>query len=239
MVTRSILPLTVKKACVTRRGKRLIGPISTTVHRHGLTVVMGPNGAGKTTLLRMLHGMERLAEGHLAWQQPPEQARKRQAFVFQSPIMMRRSVLDNVAYPLMVHGTPRTEARAAAADWLERVGLKESAAKQATVLSGGERQKLAMARALIRKPEILFLDEPCASLDGRATREFEELVCDAFARGTRIVMSTHDLGQARRLAKDIWFINHGHLHEAGPAEAFFASPQTPEARAFINGDIVE
>lgn len=239
MVT-SILPLTVTDAVVRRRGKTLLGPVTTTVSDSGLSIVMGPNGAGKTTLLRLLHGMERVSGGgSLQWQTPEEDARALQAFVFQSPIMMRRTALDNVAYPLMTHGVSKKDARSRAVEWLERVGLADSAQKQATVLSGGERQKLSLARALIRKPEILFLDEPCANLDGRATREFETLLMKAFKEGTRVVMSTHDIGQARRLAEDVWFIHHGKILEQTPAAEFFASPKTSEARAFLKGDIVE
>ncbi len=239
MVT-SILPLNVTDAVVRRRGKTLLGPVSTTVSDSGLSIVMGPNGAGKTTLLRLLHGMERVSGGgSLQWQIPEQDARALQAFVFQSPIMMRRTALDNVAYPLMTHGVSKKDARSRAAEWLERVGLADSAQKQATVLSGGERQKLALARALIRKPEILFLDEPCANLDGRATREFEALLLQAFKEGTRVVMSTHDIGQARRLAEDVWFIHHGQILEQTLAAEFFASPKTSEARAFLKGDIVE
>ncbi|WP_270725096.1 ATP-binding cassette domain-containing protein [Shimia sp. Alg240-R146] len=239
MVDAAILPLTVTKAVVRRRGKVLVGPISAELETDGLTIVMGPNGAGKTTLLRLLHGMERVSKGQLTWQVPEPMARAAQAFVFQTPILMRRSTLDNVAYPLLVHGVAQTDARARSADWLERVGLADSGSKPAHVLSGGERQKMALARALIREPQIVFLDEPCANLDGRATREFEDLLAETRAEGTRIVMATHDIGQARRLAEDVWFIHHGLIHEAAPAEAFFATPKSPEARAFIQGDIVE
>ena len=236
----SIFPLVVENAVVRRRGETLVGPVSLEVTGTGFSVVMGPNGAGKTTLLRLLHGMERVARGGaLRWQVPDAEARARQAFVFQAPIMMRRTVLDNVAYPLKVHGTRLREARERAADWLARVGLEESAEKRASVLSGGERQKLALARALVRQPEILFLDEPCSNLDGQATREFEALLNQAHDSGTRIIMSTHDIGQARRLAQDVWFIHRGHIIEQTNAEEFFVSPASPEARAFINGDIVE
>ncbi|WP_093324132.1 ATP-binding cassette domain-containing protein [Shimia haliotis] len=234
-----ILPLTVSEAVVRRRGKVLVGPISATLETDGLTIVMGPNGAGKTTLLRLLHGMERMSKGTLKWQVPESEARSAQAFVFQTPILMRRSALDNVAYPLRVHGVSKSDARAQAAHWLARVGLSDSEHKPAHVLSGGERQKMALARALIRDPQIVFLDEPCANLDGRATREFEDLLHATRAEGTRIVMATHDIGQARRLAEDVWFVHHGRIHEASPATTFFNTPQTPEARAFIEGDIVE
>lgn len=236
----AILPLTVRAAEVWRRGKKLVGPVSLEVSRGGLSIVMGPNGAGKTTLLRMLHGMERLGKGGvMTWQVPEPDTRAHQAFVFQAPIMMRRSALDNVAYPLITHGVARGQAREKAAEWLAKVGLADSADKQATVLSGGERQKLALARALIRDPQIVFLDEPCASLDGRATREFEEILLRAHTAGTRIVMSTHDVGQARRLAQDVWFIHHGQILEQTPAEQFFETPESMEARAFLKGDIIE
>jgi len=163
----------------------------------------------------------------------------KQAFVFQTPIMMRRSVRDNLLFPLRVSGVPKAEAIAKAEDWAGRVGLSEALLREAPVLSGGERQKLALARALICEPEVLFLDEPCASLDGRATREIEEILTKAAASGTRLIMSTHDMGQARRLADEVIFMLHGKVHEVGPASTLLETPQTAQARAFIRGDIVE
>lgn len=236
----SILPLQARGAVVKRRGKTLVGPVDLTLHRDsGVTIVIGPNGSGKTSLLRLLHGLERCRDGSVVWSAPVEEARKRQAFVFQAPIMMRRSVRENLAYPLRLSGVSRAEARDRAEDWAARVGLQEAMSRQATVLSGGERQKLALARALIRRPEVLFLDEPCASLDGRAMREIEEVLTQAIADGTRIVMSTHDLGQARRLADEVLFLLHGRIEASGPADAFFHDPQSAQASAFLRGDIVE
>lgn len=234
-----ILPLRLDGATVRRQGKTIVGPVDLDLGVRGFTIVIGPNGAGKTTLLRMMHGLERLSAGSLRWQAPEAEARQHQAYVFQQPVMMRRSVLDNVAYPLILHGVSRKAAREAARGWLERVGLAEASERPATVLSGGERQKLALARALIRAPQILFLDEPCASLDGRSMREIEAILQAAHRQGTRIVMATHDMGQARRLAGDILFIYRGRVHEAAPAEAFFGAPATPVARAFLRGDILE
>ncbi len=239
MVDTPILPLRLKRAQVTRRGKSLIGPVDLDIHADGTTIVLGPNGAGKTSLLRLMHGMERLSSGSLQWAVGATDARKAQAFVFQRPIMMRRSVLDSLAYPLIIHGMARAEARAHAADWLEKVGLQAVGAKQATVLSGGEGQKLALARALIRKPQVLFLDEPCANLDGRAMREIETILMETRAQGTRILMATHDMGQAKRLANDVLFVCHGRIVESAPASTFFTTPETSEARAFLRGDIVE
>lgn len=234
-----MFPLEVRGAQVRRRGKVLVGPVDLTLQARGVTVVIGPNGAGKTSLLKMLHGIARLGQGQINWACPMAEAQRRQAFVFQMPVMLRRTVLENLAYPLRLLKVPRAEALAQAADWSKRIGLGDAGSRQATVLSGGERQKLALARALIRKPDVLFLDEPCASLDGRAMREIEAILQDAASAGTRLIMSTHDMGQARRLASEIVFILHGKVHEFSPAELFFDKAETAQARAFLKGDIVE
>ncbi|MDJ0629021.1 MAG: ATP-binding cassette domain-containing protein [Rhodobacter sp.] len=235
----AILPLQVRAAKVRRRGKTIVGPVDLDLTDVGTTIVMGPNGAGKTTLLHMLHGLARLSGGAIAWNMPTPEAQTRQAFVFQAPVVLRRSVRDNIAYPLILHGTLKSEARQRATDWAERVGLAEALKRPATVLSGGEKQKLALARALIREPQVLFLDEPTANLDGRSTREIETILKRTAAEGTRIVMTTHNIGQARRLASEVIFLYRGRVHEATRADAFFAGPKTPEAAAFIKGDIVE
>lgn len=234
-----MFPLVAKQALVRRRGKVLVGPVDLTLSGQGTTIVIGPNGAGKTTLLKMLHGIVRMNGGTLDWACPKSEAQRRQAFVFQAPVMMRRSVVDNIAYPLQLVGTPRKQARARAAEWAARINLGDALDRQATLLSGGERQKLALARALIREPDVLFLDEPCASLDGRATREIEEILQRAAAEGTRLIMSTHNMGQAQRLADEVIFVLQGRIHEFLPATTFFAGPETKPGRAFLRGDIVE
>lgn len=234
-----MFPLVAKQAVVRRQGKVLVGAVDLTLQAHGVTIVIGPNGAGKTSLLKMLHGIARLNRGTLNWACPMSEAQTRQAFVFQAPVMMRRSVTDNIAYPLQLIGVARAEARRRAEDWAEKVGLSHTLKQQATMLSGGERQKLALARALIRDPQVLFLDEPCASLDGRATREIEEILTRAAEGGTRLIMSTHNMGQAQRLATEVIFVLHGKIHEFAPAEQFFAGAETKQGRAFLKGDIVE
>ncbi len=235
----SILPLTVTAATVQKAGRTLLGPVDLTLDAGGVTIVIGPNGAGKSTLLRLLHGLDRPAQGNVRWALPRTKTYKRQSFVFQSPILMRRSVTDCIAYPLIVHGTARADARKEAAIWADRVGLGDHKNQRANSLSGGERQKMALARALITSPEVLFLDEPCASLDGRAIREIETILVAARDSGTRIVMSTHDMGQARRLADDILFLHHGKIVEASVASDFFPIPTTKDARMFLKGDILE
>lgn len=238
MVT-PILPLDLSGASVKRRGKTILGPLDIRISESGFTIILGPNGAGKTTLLRALHGLEKLSTGSATWQVPLPVAQPRQAFVFQSPIIMRRTVRDNLAYPLVLHGTAKAAARAEADRWAANIGLGDFLDQSAPNLSGGEKQKLALARALIRKPDILFLDEPCANLDGRATREIETILKEAQDRGTRILMSTHNIGQAKRLATDVVFLMGGKIVEAAPAAQFFETPSTPQATALLNGDIVE
>ncbi|MCG6903426.1 MAG: ATP-binding cassette domain-containing protein [Rhodobacter sp.] len=237
MVT--ILPLDVRGATVRRRGRTIVGPVDLTLDGTGVTIVMGPNGAGKTTLLRMLHGLVRQRGGSIDWARPLAEAQAAQAFVFQTPVVLRRSVRDNIAFPLMLGGLARTQARERAEFWADRVGLAGALKQQAMDLSGGEKQKLALARALIREPQLLFLDEPTANLDGRSMREIEGILAQAQADGTRIVMATHNIGQARRMASDVIFLYRGRVHERNQASAFFAGPETGEAAAFIKGDIVE
>lgn len=224
---------------VNRRGTAILGPITLNLEGKGFTLVLGPNGAGKTTLLKVLHGVERIASGTVVWSKPDTEMRQAQAYVFQRPVMLRRSVRQNLAYPLELLGIPKAEIAEKVMGWAMRVGLQDVLDHPAPRLSGGEKQKLAVARALIRTPKVLFLDEPCANLDGRSTREIEAVLQSANAEGTRIVMTTHDLGQARRLATDVVFLLNGKLHEQGRAPQMFASPQTNETTAFFQGDIVE
>jgi tungstate transport system ATP-binding protein len=158
--------------------------------------------------------------------------------VFQRPVLLRRSVLANAVYPLKLAGVAAAEREPRARAALEMVGLAALADRPARRLSGGEQQRLALARAAALSPEVLFLDEPCASLDPTATRAVEEIVGTLAARGTKIVMTTHDLGQARRLAGEVLFLNRGRLREQTPAAAFFNQPATPEAAAFLRGELV-
>jgi tungstate transport system ATP-binding protein len=235
----SLFPLTVRGAQTSQRGKVLVGPIDLDLEGAGATVVIGPNGSGKTTLLRLLHGTARLTGGIIDWACGTHVAQQHQAFVFQRPVMLRRSVIDNIAYPLRMRGTLKQDANDQAGDWAHRVGLGNMLGRSATVLSGGEQQKLALARAMITQPKVLFLDEPSAALDGRAMREIEEILLSAKQMGTRLILSSHDFGQARRLADEVIFLLHGRVHEQGPAVEFFEAPKTPQAREFVNGDIVE
>ena len=196
------------------------------------TVVLGPNGAGKSVLLRTLHGIIAPAAGTVSWSRPV-----RQAMVFQRPVMLRRSALANLRYALAVNGVPEPERTSRAAMALARVGLERIADRPARVLSGGEQQRLALARAWALRPGILFLDEPTASLDPGATAEVERVIASIAAEGTRIVMTTHNLGQARRLADEIVFIHAGRAAERTAADRFFDQPASNEARLFLQGEL--
>lgn len=237
--TKSILPLVVCGASVRKGGKTILHDIELTLSKSGFTIVMGPNGSGKTTLLRLMHGLERPRGGSVTWATDDVETRGRQSFVFQTPVLMRRSVLDNIAFPLLLRKVGREEARKTAMDWAQAVELDRRTELDAQSLSGGERQKLAIARALITEPEVLFLDEPTTNLDGASMREIEAIIEKANHNGTRIVMTTHDIGQARRLASDVFFINKGQICEHQPAGQFFAAPSSQAAKAYLDGDIVE
>ena len=230
-----MLPLTLTDVIVRRRGKRIIGPVTHRLEQGPPTIVIGPNGSGKTTLLRVIHGIERISTGQVNW---THDAPDQQAFVFQNPIVLRRTVAENLAYPLRLAGVDKAEIISRVTTWLTRIGLDAFANTAATRLSGGERQKLAIARALIRTPQVLFLDEPCANLDGHTTCEIEALLSETAAAGTRLIMATHNMGQARRLAGDVIFMLNGKVHESGAANYIMNTPQTSELKSFFQGDIV-
>jgi tungstate transport system ATP-binding protein len=192
------------------------------------TVVLGPNGAGKSTLLRLIHGLLHPSDGTLRWPQPLTQA-----MVFQRPVMLRTTALANVMYGLTLKGHARSESERRAAAALDRVGLAHLAQRPARLLSGGEQQRVALARAWALEPELLILDEPTASLDPGSSREVERIIGEIAASGTRILMTTHNLGQARRLAEEIVFIDRGRVVEQTPVTVFFSSPQSQAAQDFL------
>ena len=202
------------------------------------TLVIGPNGAGKSTLLRLCMGLVSPSAGHITWGGRSDAKPTRRAFVFQRPVMLRRTAAANVAYGLTHSDYPREKLAARTAELLERVGLSDLATRPARRLSGGEQQRLALARALARDPELLLLDEPTASLDPAATRGVEEIIRHAAQSGIKIVMASHDLGQVRRLAGDVVFMVRGRVHEQARAEEFLKAPSTLEAAAFVRGDLV-
>jgi tungstate transport system ATP-binding protein len=200
-------------------------------------IVMGANGAGKSLFLRICHGLIEPTAGRRLWADGSARS-EAQAMVFQRPVLLRRSVAANLDYPLAVKGMARAARRETVVRTLTRFGLTQLADRPARLLSGGEQQRLALARAWSMRPQILFLDEPSSALDPSATRIIEEMVEQFSAEGITIVMTTHNLGQARRLAQDVAFLHRGRLIEHRPASDFFAGPDAPEARAFLAGDLI-
>lgn len=194
----------------------------------GRTAILGPNGAGKSTLLRLMHGLLRPSGGRLIWPRAMSQG-----MVFQRPVMLRSSVAANVAYGLKLRGVPAHQRRLCTQEMLSRVGLAHLGGRQARCLSGGEQQRIALARAWALKPEVLFLDEPTASLDPASSREIERIIAEIAAGGTKVVLTTHNLGQARRLADEVLYLEGGRLIEQTPAAEFFCQPRSAAARAFI------
>jgi tungstate transport system ATP-binding protein len=232
----TILPLDARGLGFAAGALRILSDVSVTIESGAPTVILGPNGAGKSVLLRLLHGLLAPTGGHVTW--AGQGAAQRQAMVFQRPVLLRRSALANVMYPLRLAGVAAADRAPRAAQALDLVGLAALADRPARRLSGGEQQRLALARAAATQPEVLFLDEPCANLDPAATRKVEEIVATLAARGTKIVMTTHDLGQARRLAGDVVFLHAGRLVEHTPAARFFAEPASALAAAFLRGDLL-
>jgi tungstate transport system ATP-binding protein len=231
-----ILPLRLEEATYAIGGRTLIGPLSLELHAGPSTILLGANGAGKSLLMRLMHGLLAPSSGRIWWSDSDAaRLRRLQSMVFQRPVLLRRSALDNVMYALRVVGAAEVHRRAREA--LMEVGLAHAADQPARTLSGGEQQRLALARAWALHPEVLFLDEPTANLDPGATREIETVIKAFDAAGTKIIMSTHNLGQARRLGDEVLFIHQGRLAERAPVDAFFAQPKSPEAAAFIRGEL--
>lgn len=229
------LPLAVEHVAFSAGGVEILQDISLTLNPGRPTIVIGPNGAGKSVLLRLCHGLLTPTAGQIHTGNVAALT-ERTALVFQRPVMLRRTALANVAYALK--GLSPGERRARAMALLDRVGLAHLADRPARKLSGGEQQRVALARAWGRDPEILFLDEPTASLDPAATRAVEDIVQEVAAGGVKIVMATHDLGQARRLAGDIVFLHKGRIVEHAPATEFFTALKSPLVAAFLRGDLL-
>ena len=234
-----LLPLTVRDLSLAIGGKLLLDGVSFRLDDGGRTVILGPNGAGKSMLMRLCHGLLKPTTGNIAWAgNPPGQAARRHAMVFQRPVMLRRSVAANVEHSLAIRRVPRSRRPGLVDEALIRAGLTQKAGQPARTLSGGEQQRLVIARAAALEPDVLLLDEPCSNLDPEAVRGIEELIRAVGDAGTKIIMTTHDMAQARRLADDVLFLHRGSLLEHAPAARFFESPAHPAAARFLAGALL-
>ena len=236
----AVLPITARGVVVARAGRNVIDGIDLTLSGAGVTAILGPNGAGKSMLLRVLDNLVAPDRGAVEWAgRSPDRARAPCiGVVFQKPVLLRRSVRANVEYALAAIGLRGAARRARAGDVLEGASLHHLADRPARLLSGGEQQRLALARALSTGPQALFLDEPTSSLDPAATVAIEALIDSARRDGVTIALVTHDIAQARRLADEVAFVHHGRIAERSPAGDFFATPRSEPARAYLEGRIM-
>jgi tungstate transport system ATP-binding protein len=234
----SELPIAIDGVQVTAGKTAILDGVSLKILGGAPTILIGPNGAGKTSLLRLAMGLVPASRGQVTWDGRENVPPTRRAFVFQRPVMLRRTAVGNIRYALKIARLPRSEWERRTAELLKLVGIDGLGSRPARQLSGGEQQRLALARALARDPAVLFLDEPTASLDPAATKAIEDIITAIAARGVKVVMSTHDLGQAKRIGGEIVLLHRGRVIERASANDFFASPKTEEARKFIAGDLL-
>lgn len=218
-------------------GRAVLDGIDLEFGDEGITMLLGPNGAGKSVLLRTLCGLIEPTGGRIDWGEGVWRECGGVRMVFQHPMLLRTTVLENVAVSLKPLRIRAAERRRRALAVLERVGLGSRAQEAATRLSGGEQQRLALARAWLVRPRLLLLDEPTASLDPSATAEVERIVREMRTDGTRVLMATHNLGQATRLGDDVVFMSAGRVCEHASVQRFFSRPASPQARLFIQGEL--
>ena len=235
--TNALMPIEINGLTLELAGERLINGIDLRILEPAITVIMGFNGAGKSLLLRLLHGLISPTAGSITWagQEGADALRQRQAMVFQSPVLLRRSVAANIDFALKVRGKRDPRWRD---ELLKVVGLSDLSARPARLLSGGEQQRLALARALSCRPEVMLLDEPTANLDPASVAVIEDILKSACAEGVKIIFVTHDIGQARRLGSEIVFLHQGKVAEQSAAEPFFTRPTSKVAQAYLEGKIV-
>lgn len=217
-------------------GRVLLDAVSVSLPADTVTMILGPNGAGKSLFLRLCNGLLTPTGGSLTWTW--RGGKPAMAMVLQAPVVLRRSVLGNMTYALKQKGVPFRHRWARGVEALERAGVGHLADRPARQLSGGEKQRVAIARAWAMEPDVLLLDEPTASLDPTCTHVVETLVREIHAAGTKIIMTSHDLGQARRLADDVLLLHKGRVCEHSPARAFFTTPRSEEGRRFLHGDLL-
>ena len=233
----ALLPIQINNLWLKASHKPLLRDISATIGKKGITVIMGPNGAGKSLFIRCLHGLSLPDSGMINFAGTPlnSDIRQRQALIFQKPVLLKRTVQQNLAF------VQRLRADILMTDIekvLEQVGLRHLVSRPVKQLSGGEQQRLALARALLLQPEMLFLDEACANLDPASVGQIENVLLDARKKGQKIILITHDIAQAKRLADDIIFLHHGQLCEYSPADEFFTRPMSEQAKAYLDGQIL-
>lgn len=228
-----LLPLVVTDVSLSVDHQPLLHNLDFTIDTCDISVVLGHNGAGKSLLLRLLHGLMAPSDGNIAWAGKDSMqiaTRQQQAMVFQKPVLFKRSVAANMNYVLKLRGKPPSLAQ----ELLHGADLQDKQSQPAQSLSGGEQQRLAIARALALEPHVLLLDEPSANLDPTATQKIEAQINHAREHGIKIILVTHDIAQAKRLADEILFLQQGSLAEQTPAALFFSQPHSEAAQQYLS-----
>ena len=232
-----LTPIQFKDLSVILGQKIILDKINCKIKSNSITAVLGPNGAGKSIFLQTINGLFSIQSGRLNFNlmEINQEIRKQQAMVFQNPVLLRRTVIANLQF---ISNLRNKESNRLLKKILSKVGLEGYEKKPARLLSGGEKQRLSMARALIINPNLLLLDEPTANLDPYSLKLIEDLVLEENSIGKTIIFTTHDMSQAKRLATDVIFLNKGKVLEQTISKTFFKSPKTLEAQKYINGEIL-
>ncbi|MDA9288943.1 ATP-binding cassette domain-containing protein [Alphaproteobacteria bacterium] len=232
-----ISPIKIKDLSISLNDRFILRNINCQINDKSITAILGPNGAGKSLLLQTINGLIPVLTGKITYNlnQLDNDIRKQQAMVFQSPTLLRRTVLGNMEF---VNSINKNSNIIDLKYILKKVGLEAYNDKPARLLSGGEKQRLSLARALLIQPKLLLLDEPTANLDPYSLKLIEDLILEENSKGTTIILTTHDMSQAKRLASDIIFINKGEILEQTQAKIFFKEPQTIEAKKYLTGEIL-
>ena len=235
--SKSLTPIVVSDLSLLFGKTKILDKIKCKIHNESIIAVLGPNGAGKSMFLKTINGLIGVESRKIKFNlmEINDYIRKEIAIVFQKPTLLRRSVFENMQFVLE---RKNKLSNFEIMKLLQRVNLATSKDKPARLLSGGEQQRLSLARALLINPSLLLLDEPTANLDPYSLNLIEEIILDENKKGKTIILTTHDMGQAKRLAKEILFFNKGKLLEQTKAINFFKKPKTKEAQSYINGKIL-
>ncbi len=237
LLENEITPIVADNLSVSFGNINILNDVSFKIENKHITAVIGPNGAGKSVLLQTINGLTNIQEGKITFNSflNSNAVRKKQALVFQYPTLLRRSVLSNMEFIAEIY---KNADRKIIQNTLTRCGLDGYDQKSARLLSGGEKQRLSLARALLSQPSILLLDEPTANLDPFSLKLIEDIILEENEKGTCIILTTHDMAQAKRLAKNIIFMNKGKVIEQTDADIFFKKPKTTQASKYIHGEIL-